>query len=105
MSQSMICSLVLALRSIWRASMFTALPPSGGLTHLSLILRALTVRRQRPLRRVMPQFEFRRSLDGVSFDRNEQIAMAWVMVWKGGQEPPEDKDWVLVELEPTPEPA
>jgi hypothetical protein len=31
--------------------------------------------------------------------------MAWVMVWKGGQEPPEDKDWVLVELEPTPEPA
>jgi hypothetical protein len=53
----------------------------------------------------MPQFEFRRSLDGVSFDRNEQIAMAWVMVWKGGQEPPEDKDWVLVELEPTPEPA
>jgi hypothetical protein len=31
--------------------------------------------------------------------------MAWIMVWKGGQEPPDDKDWVLVELEPTPEAA
>lgn len=28
--------------------------------------------------------------------------MAWIMVWKGGQEPPQDVDWVLVELEPTP---
>jgi hypothetical protein len=29
--------------------------------------------------------------------------MAWIMHWKAGQEPPEDKDWVLVEFEPTPE--
>lgn len=31
--------------------------------------------------------------------------MAWIMAWKDGQEPPEDKDWVLVALEPIPEPA
>src|ERR1700733_1738058 len=52
MSQSMICSLVLALRSIWRASMFTALPPSvGEANHFGKIMTALAGFRQRVISR------------------------------------------------------